>query len=110
MTEIIDMTTMPPSDIINLVAKVWAVEPASLLGRNRTRPYTVPRGVAMLLLRDLCGCTLSEIGEIFDGRDHTVARDVLSRTRREISQDKILRRMVRNVQQAASSPHARRQC
>jgi chromosomal replication initiator protein len=103
-------TSMTPGDIINLVARVWAVEPASLLGRNRTRSYTVPRGVAMLLLRDLCGCTLSEIGAIFDGRDHTVARDVLARTRREISQDKGLRRMVRCVHEAATSPHARRRC
>lgn len=110
MIAITQNSTMPPGDIISLVAKAWAVEPASLLGRNRTRPYTVPRGVAMLLLRDLCGCTLSEIGEIFDGRDHTVARDVLSRTRREICQDKTLRRMVRSVQQAAISPHTSRWC
>jgi len=42
-----------------------------LQSKSRTKHLTVPRQVAMFLIRDLLGLQLVEIGNAFGGRDHS---------------------------------------
>lgn len=56
--------------IQRLVAGRFGIKLSSLLGGGRTRTVTRPRQIAMYLSRNLIGCSLSEIGEAFGGRDH----------------------------------------
>ena len=53
------------------VAKEWGVTVDGLQSKSRTKHLTVPRQVAMHLMRELLGMQLVEIGAAFGGRDHS---------------------------------------
>src|SRR5216110_117240 len=52
------------------VAKEWGVTSEGLRSKTRTKNLTVPRQVAMFLMRELLSMQLVEIGAAFGGRDH----------------------------------------
>lgn len=52
------------------VCAEFGVPLGELVGRSRHRSVYVPRGIAMLLARELTGQSLPQIGRRFD-RDHT---------------------------------------
>jgi len=60
-----------PDRIRETVAKQWNVTPEALVSKRRTRDLTVPRQVAMYLIRELADLPLTQIGELFGGRDHS---------------------------------------
>lgn len=53
------------------VADAWGVTPDALTSKRRTRDLTVPRQVAMYLIRALLDESLVLIGRGFGGRDHS---------------------------------------
>src|SRR5215208_7032480 len=57
--------------IQDAVAKEWGVTSEGLRSKTRTKNLTVPRQVAMYLMRELLGMQLVEIGSAFGGRDHS---------------------------------------
>ncbi len=52
-------------------AEAWDVRPEGLASKRRTRDLTVPRQVAMYLIRELLDHPLTRIGDLFGGRDHS---------------------------------------
>jgi len=56
--------------ILELVADQFACTLEDLFSRNRSSRNSNGRHVAMVLMRNLLDCTLTEIGQVF-GRDHT---------------------------------------
>ena len=54
-----------------VVARRWGVTPEGLRSKARTKTLTVPRQVAMYLMRHLTELSLVEIGRVFGGRDHS---------------------------------------
>jgi chromosomal replication initiator protein len=63
---------IPPQLIIEETARYFGLTPHDLVSKNRSRPLTTARHVAMYLLRECTGQSLIKIGETFD-RDHTTA-------------------------------------
>ena len=61
------------------VAKEWGVTTEGLRSKTRTKNLTVPRQVAMHLMRELLGMQLVEIGAAFGGRDHSTVIHSLER-------------------------------
>ena len=61
------------------VAKEWGVTTEGLRSKTRTKNLTVPRQVAMHLMRDLLSMQLVEIGAAFGGRDHSTVIHSLER-------------------------------
>lgn len=53
------------------VAEQWDVSPEALASKRRTRDVTVPRQVAMYLIKELLDLPLTRIGTEFGGRDHS---------------------------------------
>src|SRR5690606_22290149 len=53
------------------VAKEWNVTVDGLRSKTRTKTLTIPRQIAMYLVRELLGLQLVEIGTAFGGRDHS---------------------------------------
>ena len=53
------------------VAERWGVSVEELTSKRRTKELTVPRQVAMYLMRSLLDMPLVEIGRYFGGRDHS---------------------------------------
>ncbi|HKO16463.1 MAG TPA: chromosomal replication initiator protein DnaA [Gemmatimonadaceae bacterium] len=61
------------------VAREWGVTTEGLRSKTRTKTLTVPRQVAMYLLRELLSMQLVEIGSTFGGRDHSTVIHSLER-------------------------------
>jgi chromosomal replication initiator protein len=61
------------------VAKEWGVTTEGLRSKTRTKNLTVPRQVAMHLMRELLSMQLVEIGAAFGGRDHSTVIHSLER-------------------------------
>ena len=60
-----------PERIQEVVAKQWGVLSTGLVSKRRTKDLTVPRQVAMYLIRELLDLPLVQIGNLFGGRDHS---------------------------------------
>jgi chromosomal replication initiator protein len=71
---------MPTSDIIiEETAKYYSLTSDDLKGQRRTRNTALARQISMYLIRKLTNLSLKDIGDIYEGRDHTT---VLSSIRR----------------------------
>jgi chromosomal replication initiator protein len=58
-------------NIQKTVAEYYKIRTSDLLSKRRSRSITRPRQLAMALAKELTGHSLPEIGEAFQGRDHT---------------------------------------
>ncbi|WP_096704141.1 helix-turn-helix domain-containing protein [Magnetospirillum sp. 15-1] len=78
---------MTPEGAIAMVASTWGMTSQHLVGSNKARRYVVPRSVAMVLIRDCFSLSLSKIGSLFGGRDHSTVRAAIIRVERLVGQD-----------------------
>ena len=58
-----------------------------LRSKTRTKNLTVPRQVAMFLMREMLGMQLVEIGSTFGGRDHSTVIHSLDRANAMIAEE-----------------------
>lgn len=68
-----------PDIIIEETAKYYNLTADNLKGQSRTRNTALARQISMYLIRKLTNLSLKDIGDFFEGRDHTT---VLSSIRR----------------------------
>lgn len=73
--------------IQDAVAREWGVTAEGLRSKTRTKTLTVPRQVAMYLMRELLGMQLVEIGTTFGGRDHSTVIHSLERVTEMVDED-----------------------
>ena len=66
-----DGSVVTPERIRRVVADRWQVREEALSSKRRTKDLTVPRQVAMYLIRDLLDYSLAHIGRLFGNRDHS---------------------------------------
>lgn len=69
------------------VSKEWGVTNEGLRSKTRTKNLTIPRQVAMYLMRELLGMQLVEIGAAFGGRDHSTVIHSLERVAAMMKED-----------------------
>ncbi len=62
---------LTPLRIREVVAQAWEVKSDALASKRRTKDLTVPRQVAMFLIKEFLDTPLVAIGEVFGGRDHS---------------------------------------
>src|SRR5690606_41581630 len=62
---------LTPDLVRRRVAEAWSVSPEGLQSKKRTKDLTVPRQVAMFLIKELFQLSLVDIGKLFGGRDHS---------------------------------------
>lgn len=94
-----------PERIIAAVASHFGVKEDELLGPRRSRRISLPRQVAMYLLREETGESLPKIGQTLGGRDHTTILYGCERVAELLESDDRLRSQVlaiRNSLQRAS--------
>ena len=58
-------------NIQKAVADYYGLQLREMLGKRRTRSLVRPRQMAMALAKELTEHSLPDIGDAFDGRDHT---------------------------------------
>lgn len=73
------------STIQHVVAEEWGVTVDGLKSKTRTKVLTVPRQIAMYLVRELLGTQLVEIGLAFGGRDHSTVIHSLDRVTSDLT-------------------------
>jgi chromosomal replication initiator protein len=85
--------------IQDAVAKEWGVTSEGLRSKTRTKNLTVPRQVAMFLMREMLGMQLVEIGAAFGGRDHSTVIHSVDKVSRQMSRDRGFRERVEHARQ-----------
>ncbi|MGH7619126.1 MAG: helix-turn-helix domain-containing protein, partial [Gemmatimonadaceae bacterium] len=81
----------------------WGVTTEGLRSKTRTKNLTVPRQVAMHLMRILLGMQLVEIGAAFGGRDHSTVIHSLERVSAMMHEDPSFAQRVGKIQAALES-------
>jgi chromosomal replication initiator protein len=80
-----------PEAIRKRVADSYGVSVDALVSRRRTKEVTVPRQVAMYLMREILDIPLTRIGDHFGGRDHSTVIHSINKVEEEMRQDDAIR-------------------
>ncbi len=78
---------LSPERIREVVARHWGVKPEGLSSKRRTKDLTVPRQVAMFLIKEILDTPLVAIGEVFGGRDHSTVIHSIRKVEQQIESD-----------------------
>lgn len=71
---------LPTADvIIEEVCKFYNIEPDILRGQGRSKDISLARQIAMYQIRRMTNLSLKEIGQKFNGRDHSTVLNALNR-------------------------------
>lgn len=90
----LDGPIQSPERVRELVARRWRVREDALASKRRTRDVTVPRQVAMYLIKETLGMPLSRIGDLFGGRDHSTVIHSIRKVEEEMERDPAFRGLV----------------
>jgi chromosomal replication initiator protein len=88
-----------PDVVRRRVAEAWGVSAEALQSKKRTKDLTVPRQVAMYLIKELFDLSLVEIGRLFGGRDHSTVIHSISKVEEELATEEEFRRRVDALRQ-----------
>jgi chromosomal replication initiator protein len=66
----------------------------ALASKRRTKDVTVPRQVAMYLMKETLGMSLVRIGEHFGGRDHSTVIHSIRKVQEQMQEDPAFRHQV----------------
>ena len=81
-----------PERILATVAHHFDLSEEELIGRSRARSVSVPRQLAMYLIREETGTSLPQIGKLLGGRDHTTVMHGCAKIGNQIEASSQLRR------------------
>ncbi len=68
-------------------AEAWGTSVDALISKRRTKTLTVPRQVAMYLIKTLLDLPYTEIGYLFGGRDHSTVIHSVNKVEAEMASD-----------------------
>jgi chromosomal replication initiator protein len=89
---------LTPDHIRDLVARRWNVRPDALTSKRRTKDLTVPRQVAMYLIKQVLDTPLVQIGDAFGGRDHSTVIHSIRKVETDLQADAGFRAQVEAVE------------
>jgi len=89
-----ERSRLTPEAIRDTVARRWKVRNDALVSKRRTKDLTVPRQVAMYLIKEILGTPLVQIGEVFGGRDHSTVIHSIRKVEHDMEGDPGFRREV----------------
>ncbi|MCE5207766.1 MAG: chromosomal replication initiator protein DnaA [Chloroflexi bacterium] len=88
-----------PRQVISVVANAFGVSVDQMVGHSRSRDITLPRHIAMYLLRQEVSVSLPQIGQQFGGRDHTTVMHACEKVADLIERDDRLRRQILQIRE-----------
>jgi len=83
--------------IQRIVAEYFNVGTADLKSKKRTKAVTLPRQIAMYILRELTEYSTTEIGYEFGGRDHTTVMHACQRIDSRMKTDSTMEPTINNL-------------
>jgi chromosomal replication initiator protein len=95
---------LSPDEVIDAVAAEFGLGVEDLQGRTRAKRVSLPRQVAMYLLREVTDASLPYIGEALGGRDHTTVMYGHERISGLIESDDGLRDHIHTIRATLNSP------
>jgi chromosomal replication initiator protein len=93
----IQSVEVTPTDIITRTASFFDLDFNDLVGAKRAHKIATARQIAMYLCREMTGLSLSSIGEIFGGRDHTTVIHAYQKISNEMAQKREIYNNVTNL-------------
>lgn len=84
--------------IINAVCKHFSIKTKDLKGVSRAKIYSLPRQIAMYLIRRYASLGLREIGQIF-GKDHSTVLHACQKIDSLIEQDPSIKKSVESIRE-----------
>ncbi|MGI9038926.1 MAG: chromosomal replication initiator protein DnaA [Gemmatimonadota bacterium] len=86
-------------DIRKRTAEAWGVSVDNLVSKRRTKNLTVPRQIAMYVIKTLLDLPYTEIGELFGGRDHSTVIHSVNKVEADMAGDPELRHRVQKLKE-----------
>ncbi len=96
-------STLSIATIQQVVAREWNVTTEGLKSKTRTKTLTLPRQIAMFLVRELLGTQLIEIGNAFGGRDHSTVIHSIEKITDLLQRDLVFKSRVDKVRTVLES-------
>ena len=96
---------MGARNIIDIVLAHYGVEEQDLLSAKKVRTVVRARQVGMYLARQLTPLSLTQIGTLFGGRDHTTVLYALKRIEEILGTDNGLRSDIETIRSRLSVAH-----
>jgi len=80
------------------VAETFDLRIADMTSKRRLASIAYPRQIAMFLSRELTNSTLTEIGDLFGGKDHGTVIHACKLIKRRMEEDERTRHMIRSIE------------
>lgn len=88
-------------DVLSVIASMYSITVADILGSSRNAKYTLPRQIAMYILKTRYNLTYKKIGNILNGRDHTtilsgctkISEDIKNNEELKMAVDAVLKKV-----------------
>jgi chromosomal replication initiator protein len=87
-----------PQEIRQRAAEAWDATVEGLVSKRRSKSLTVPRQVAMYLIKTTLDLPYTEIGTLFGGRDHSTVIHSVNKVEAEMASNPEFRARVRRLQ------------
>ncbi len=84
-------------DVLSVIAGMYSITVADILGSSRNAKYTLPRQIAMYILKTRYNLTYKKIGNILNGRDHTTVMSGYNKIADDIKTNEELKMAVEAV-------------
>jgi chromosomal replication initiator protein len=90
---------LTPERVREKVAAAWSTTAEALQSKKRTKDLTIPRQVAMFLIKETFDLALVEVGRLFGGRDHSTVIHSISKVEEDMATDDAFRRRVEAIRE-----------
>ena len=81
-------------EVMTLITGEFAIMARELIGKSRTQAVSMPRQIAMFLLREHTESSLEDIGKIFGNRDHTTVIYAVNKVRERATKDRMFKELL----------------
>jgi chromosomal replication initiator protein len=81
-------------DVMSLITSEFAITARDLTGKSRTQTVSLPRQIAMFLLREHTENSLEDVGRIFGNRDHTTVLYAVNKIRERGQKDRLFKELL----------------
>lgn len=86
-----------PDIIIEETGKYYSIDAEDIKGQSRTRNTALARQVSMYLIRKITNLSLKDIGDLYEGRDHTTVMSSLKRVEKMMSGNPEFNQTIRDI-------------
>ena len=90
-------TPVTSDEIVKAVAEHFSLRLEELRGAGRRKEVVIPRQVAMYLIREMTHASFPEIGQFFDGRDHTTVMYAIEKIQHSLNTDGQLQQALKGI-------------